>query len=474
MDTRFFKYTNKFWVVFLLLALITNRGIINYLVPLMDKTEARYAEIARIMVETNNWILLQIDYNIPFWAKPPLSTWLTAISIKVFGLHEFYIRLPYLITSIIILLFISRYDKIENKICFLTPLILLLMPEFYLHAGVVSTDTILNFSIILVMLSFWEAVGKKSGLKWWYGFFIGIGLGLLSKGPIILILTLPPIFIWLLVYKEELKKLKKIPILSGLSLTFLISFPWYYFTELKSPGFIDYFIYGEHFRRFFDSGWKGDLYGFAKQQPYGIIWLFSTMAIFPWSLLIITRIRKIIKEAYKNRWVCFLVCWMLFTPVFFTFSTSLIHTYTLPIAVPASLLMTHFWSDLKFKKYYLSLSLLLYFIVFPVFYSGMLDETIQNNCDKKLVENKLVSDYSLYYLNYKSFSSQFYSSGSIKKINLDQLKQKVKNEEKFAVIIEKSEMKKIDLYTIKRLKKIKNTKKKLMYISNFDIISLSN
>ena len=85
MDTRFFKYTNKFWVVFLLLALITNRGIINYLVPLMDKTEARYAEIARIMVETNNWILLQIDYNVPFWAKPPLSTWLTAISMKVFG-----------------------------------------------------------------------------------------------------------------------------------------------------------------------------------------------------------------------------------------------------------------------------------------------------------------------------------------------------------------------------------------------------
>ena len=36
------------------------------------------------------------------------------------------------------------------------------MPEFYLHAGVVSTDTILNFSIILVMLSFWEAVGKES------------------------------------------------------------------------------------------------------------------------------------------------------------------------------------------------------------------------------------------------------------------------------------------------------------------------
>ena len=465
MDSRFLKFTNKFWVVFLLLVLIANRGIINYLLPLMDKTEARYAEIARIMVETNNWILLQIDYNIPFWAKPPLSTWLTAISIKLFGLYEFYIRLPYLITTIIIVLFISRYDKIENKIFFLTPLILLLMPEFYLHAGVVSTDTILNFSIILVMLSFWEAVGKNSGLKWWYGFFIGIGLGLLSKGPIILILTLPPIFIWLLVYKEELEKLKKIPILSGLSLTFLISFPWYYFTELKSPGFIDYFIYGEHFRRFFDSGWKGDLYGFAKQQPYGIIWLFSTMAIFPWSLLMITRIRKIIKEAYKNKWVCFLVCWMLFTPVFFTFSSSLIHTYTLPMTVPAALLVTHFWSEFKFKRYYLSISALLYFVLLPVFYSGVLDDTIQNNCDKELVKNELVSDYSLFYLNYKSFSSQFYSLGAIKMINLEQLKEKLKNGERFAVIIENSEIKKMNLSTIKRLREIKKSKKKGIYVS---------
>ena len=467
MDSRLFKYINKFWAAFLLLVLIANRGILNYLLPLMDKTEARYAEIARIMVETNNWIMLQIDYNIPFWAKPPLSTWLSAISIKVFGLYEFYIRLPYLITSIVIILFISRYDKIENKIFFLTPLILLLMPEFYLHAGVVSTDTMLNFSIILTMISFWEAVSKESESKWWYLFFIGIGLGLLSKGPIILILTIPPIFTWFLINKEELQKLKKIPILSGLTLTFLISCPWYYLMELKSPGFIDYFIYGEHFRRFFDSGWKGDLYGFAKQQPVGIVWLFSIMTIFPWSFIIISRFRKIIKEAYKNKWVCFLFCWMLFTPIFFTFSRSLIHTYTLPIAVPAALLITHIWSDLKFKRYYLSISVLLYLVILPVFYSGVLDKTIQNNCDKKLVENKIVSDQSLFYLNYKSFSSQFYSLGSINMINLGQLKDKIIEKEKFGIIIENSEIKKIDLSTIKNLKAIKKTDKKILYISNY-------
>ncbi len=467
IDSRFVKYINKYWVVSLLLILIANRGLINYLLPLMDKTEARYAEIARIMVETNNWILLQIDYNIPFWAKPPLSTWLTAISIKVFGLHEFFIRLPYLISTIVIILFISRYDKAKNKIFFLTPLILLLMPEFYLHAGVVSTDTMLNFSIILVMLSFWEAMNNDSGTKWWYGLFAGIGLGLLSKGPIILILTMPPIFIWLFAYKEELKRLKKIPILSGLSLTFVISCPWYYLMELKSPGFIDYFIYGEHFKRFFESGWKGDLYGFAKRQPFGIIWLFSIMAIFPWSLLIISRFREIIKEAVKNKWVCFLICWMLFTPIFFSFSSSLIHTYTLPIAAPAALLVSHFWENFKFRRYYFFMSILLYLIVLPVFYSGKINTTINENCDKKLVENDLVSDYSLFYLNYKSFSSQFYSLGSIKMINLKQLREKIIKKEKFAIIIENSEIKKMGDPTIKKLKEIKRTDKKILYVSNF-------
>lgn len=46
--------------------------------PLFDTTESRYAEIARKMLETGNWVTLQQDYGVPFWAKPPLSIWLSA------------------------------------------------------------------------------------------------------------------------------------------------------------------------------------------------------------------------------------------------------------------------------------------------------------------------------------------------------------------------------------------------------------
>lgn len=58
-----------------------------------DRTEARYAEIGRKMAETGDWITPQIDYGVPFWGKPPLSTWLTAASFKVFSVNEFAARL---------------------------------------------------------------------------------------------------------------------------------------------------------------------------------------------------------------------------------------------------------------------------------------------------------------------------------------------------------------------------------------------
>ena len=68
--------------------------------PLTDTTEARYGEIARKMLETGQWLVPQIDYGVPFWGKPPLSFWLTAMSYKLFGITEFAARLPSLLLGI--------------------------------------------------------------------------------------------------------------------------------------------------------------------------------------------------------------------------------------------------------------------------------------------------------------------------------------------------------------------------------------
>ena len=61
----------------LMIVLVIVRLLAMWLIPLNDTTEARYAEIARKMLETGNWVTQLHDYGIPFWAKPPLSSWMS-------------------------------------------------------------------------------------------------------------------------------------------------------------------------------------------------------------------------------------------------------------------------------------------------------------------------------------------------------------------------------------------------------------
>ena len=144
--------------------LIFIRAFFNGALPLMDKTEARYGEIARLMAETGEWVVLQIDYGIPFWAKPPLSTWASALSISLFGAHEFFVRLPYLLASLVLVFLVGRYRPKKDMPIFLPGWVLFSLPEFFLHAGVVSTDTFLSLSVALVMLSFGKGFKKTARL----------------------------------------------------------------------------------------------------------------------------------------------------------------------------------------------------------------------------------------------------------------------------------------------------------------------
>ena len=444
----------SFWI------LVIIRGFLNAVVPLMDKTEARYAEIARIMAETQNWIVLQIDYGIPFWAKPPLSTWASALSISIFDASAFFVRLPYLIVCTSIGWWIGKFSHDKNS-HYLPGIILLTFPEFFLHAGVVSTDVFLTLSTTMVMLAFWKSMQKEAPKFWGYLFFIGLGLGLLSKGPIIGILTLPPIVIWCLIQNKLLKALKTAPWLLGSVLMTLIALPWYLLTEKASPGFIDYFIVGEHFNRYFNSEWVGDKYGFPKQQPYGIVWGFLLVFCLPWSLFFLQSLKKHYKTLRQNSWGIFLLTWMLWTPFFFTTSTSLIHPYILPSTIPMAIWISHFWNTNKKRTIYLGVGISIPVLLLLVFLSGVAKPLFINNTDKYLIEES--EPLAVFALSNKTYSSQFYSKGEIEKIDTISLKKMIKSKTPFKIIIEHRLIKNLSPQIKNELYKTGENKKRGIY-----------
>ena len=96
---------------FMLSTIMLARLFLAWLIPYADTTEARYAEIARLMVQTGDWITPWFDEGVPFWGKPPLSFWLQALSFKLFGISEFAGRFPAWLASLGIITII--YQKLK-------------------------------------------------------------------------------------------------------------------------------------------------------------------------------------------------------------------------------------------------------------------------------------------------------------------------------------------------------------------------
>lgn len=427
------------------------RLLLTVTIPLLDKTESRYAEIARIMQETKQWIVLQIDYGVPFWAKPPLSTWLSAGSFEIFGVNEFAVRFPSFLLSVILIIIAGKMVKKDGYSFYLPGFILLTMPEFLIHTGVVSTDTSLQFCITIMMISFWKTMQSETKNYWNYLFFIALGFGFLAKGPLITVLTFPPLFIWCCLDLQRFKAVfSKFYIIPGILITAIIGLPWYYFCEQQSPGFLDYFIVGEHYKRFLEPGWKGDLYGSGHAQPKGMIWLLMIAFMFPWILMIFYKLWKNKSTVLKNNWVSFLIVWAFWTPVFFTISSNILHTYLLPSAMPIMFLVVYFWEEFTRKKLLINVALFFPAVVFIAYFgffvTGKLDYKL--NSDKYLLENlKATTDNKeipIYYWRSKNYSGQFYSNGKAQVIQTEkQLDSVLTLNKKLFFVIQTKEQKEI-------------------------------
>ena len=349
------------WLLGLLLLALAVRVATLGAYPLMDNTEARYAEIARKIVETGEWVTPQFKYGVAFWSKPPLSMWMTAVSYLAFGISEFSARLAALVACLPVAWMTYRLAAVRNGTDegLRATVVLVTTPLFFVCAGAVMTDPALVFGTALSMAGFWFAMTLRgvAARAWGYAFFVGLAVGLLAKGPVAAVLTFAPVGLWAL-WKGTIRNVwQRLPWISGLLLTIALSAPWYVLAEQRTPGFLDYFMIGEHWKRYTESGWKGDMFGTAHKQTRGIIWPMALLFTLPWSALWLIQFKSLRIAAARrgpapsdDGWVAYLWLWMITPLVFFTFAGNILFTYFLPGLPAFALLVARRWSELDFPS----------------------------------------------------------------------------------------------------------------------------
>ncbi len=175
-------------------------------VHLFDWDEINFAESAREMLVTGNYLEVQINY-VPFWEKPPLFFWIQALSMKLFGVNEFAARFPNAIIGIISMLALFNignklYGNKRTGLIWVLVYISSFLPFFYFKSGII--DPLFNLFIFLGIYQFSRFSNPKPTNPYLHVFLsaLFIGLATTTKGPVALLIFLLTAFIFMILNKK--------------------------------------------------------------------------------------------------------------------------------------------------------------------------------------------------------------------------------------------------------------------------------
>jgi len=317
---------------------------------LWSPDEPRYAEVSREMVNGGDWILMHRNGNL-YTDKPPLFFWAVAISSFLWqGMTPFSVRFPSALfgTLTVLLTFFIGRRLYSSRTGFLSGLILATSFQFAYLSTRGNIDTTLTFFTTASMLCFlkWYQQSKEGeaslermkGLSF-YGYYIGMALATLAKGPIGFILPLLGTLLFLLVQKNW-KGIKAMRLLPG-SLIFLAVVLAWYLPAILIGG--KEYLEATLFHHSFDRFVKGS----AHIRPIYYYFYNFPADFLPWIIFLPAAMIHGFSRAMKakRKEFLFLTIWFIFIFLFFTLSKGKRGLYLLPLFPAVSLMIGKLWED---------------------------------------------------------------------------------------------------------------------------------
>ena len=167
------------------------------IMPLLPVDETRYMTVAWEMHFSKNWLLPTLNFE-PYSHKPPLLFWLINLVWSIAGMNVWSVRILgglIAFTSIPLTYLLAKTlcpDKEDIRT--FAPVILMSSPIFFVFGALIMFDFLQTVFVLLALIFVFKAA-KTNALKFWLLFGLMVGLGILAKGPVMLVHVMFPVLL---------------------------------------------------------------------------------------------------------------------------------------------------------------------------------------------------------------------------------------------------------------------------------------
>jgi len=306
-----------------------------------ETSEARFAEISYEMYQSGDYLHPRL-LGIQHYHKPPMVYWLTALAYHLFGpsafAARFFLQIAVLLQVILVyhlaLLFFNKRQP-----ALLSVLFYLSFTGVAISSRALTTDAWLN-TFILGAIYFQAKRRISLKIKWFYVVCFLLGLGFMTKGPVVFIV--PVIVFPLINYHWPLpSKAFTWHNAGGIALFFLTALPWFIYLVAQNPLFLDYFVVEHTINRFATTH-------FNRNQPFWFFFALLPVITAPWLFLNVARIKNYFHKPLAEGHILWI--WIGGTLLFFSLSSSKLILYILPVLPAVAMLTALNWQKLTHKK----------------------------------------------------------------------------------------------------------------------------
>ena len=307
---------------------------------LVHPDEGRYAEIPREMSLSGDWVTPRLN-GIKYFEKPALQYWITAATYDVFGVHHWTARLwPALAGFLCVLLIGYAGHRIGGPQLGLYGAAALGGSVWHVvDAHLLTLDAGLTLWLgmafgALLIAQRGEATMRERRL-WMLAGWAALALAVLSKGLIGVVLPAGGLALYTLATRD-FGIWRRLHLIEGLAVFFVIAAPWFVVVSLKNPEFFDFFFIHEHFTRFLTTEHR-------REGPWWYFLPILAVGLLPWLTLVVwTMPRAWTRAPVESNGFCwprFALAWSAFILVFFSASSSKLPSYILPMAPALALVV---------------------------------------------------------------------------------------------------------------------------------------